>query len=88
VSFTRARIVYVMLAVLIISAVACSRVSKENYDKLKVGMAYEEVINILGSPGSCSETLGTKSCVWGSEKRQIKVSFIASKAIAFSNKGL
>jgi len=51
-------------------------------------MAYEEVVNILGSPGSCSETLGTKSCVWGSEKRQIKVSFIASKAVAYSNKGL
>jgi len=65
-----------------------SRVSKENYDKLKIGMAYEEVVNILGSPGNCSETLGAKSCVWGSDKRQIKVSFIAAKAIAFSNKGL
>ena len=78
----------VMLALFLISAVGCSRVSRENYDKLKVGMAYEEVVAILGSPGGCSETLGTKSCVWGSEKRQIKVSFIASKAIAFSNRGL
>jgi len=73
---------------LLISAVGCSKVSKENFDKLKVGMGYEEVTNILGSPGSCSETLGTKSCFWGSEKKQIKVSFIASKAVAFSNKEL
>jgi hypothetical protein len=51
-------------------------------------MAYEEVVDILGSPGSCSESLGTKSCVRGGGKSQLKVSFIASKAIAFSNKGL
>jgi hypothetical protein len=87
-SSAKARVVYVMLAVLIISVLGCSKISKENYNKLKVGMAYEEVVNILGSPGSCSETLGTKSCVWGSEKRQIKVSFIASKAAAFSSRGL
>ena len=72
----------VIVALFLLGAVGCSRVSKQNFDKLKVGMAYEEVVTILGSPGSCSETLGTKSCVWGSEKRQIKVSFIASKAIA------
>jgi hypothetical protein len=78
----------VIVALFLLGAVGCSRVSKQNFDKLKVGMAYEEVVTILGSPGSCSETLGTKSCVWGSEKRQIKVSFIASKAIAYSNKGL
>jgi Domain of Unknown Function with PDB structure (DUF3862) len=77
-----------MLILFLISAVGCSRISKESYDKLKVGMAYEDVVDILGSPGSCSEALGTKSCVWGSEKRQIKVSFIASKTIAFSSKGL
>jgi hypothetical protein len=78
----------VIVALFLLGAVGCSRVSKQNFDRLKVGMAYEEVVTILGSPGSCSETLGTKSCVWGSEKRQIKVSFIASKAIAYSNKGL
>ena len=87
-SSAKRKISCAILALFLISAVGCSRVSKENYDKLKAGMAYEEVVNILGSPSSCSETLGTKSCVWGDEKRQIKVSFVASKAIAFSNKGL
>jgi hypothetical protein len=88
VSSAERKIFYVILALFLISAVGCSKISKENYGKLKVGMAYEEVVSILGSPGSCSETLGTKSCVWGSDKRQIKVAFIAAKAIAFSNKGL
>jgi hypothetical protein len=88
VSSAKGKISYVILALFLISTVGCSRVSKENYEKLKVGMAYEEIVHILGSPNTCSETLGTKSCVWGDEKRQIKVSLIASKAIAFSNKGL
>jgi outer membrane protein assembly factor BamE (lipoprotein component of BamABCDE complex) len=70
------------------TAVGCSKVSKENYDRLKVGMAYEEVVNIIGSPDSCAETFGTKTCLWGSEKKRIKVSFIGSKAVAFSSKGL
>ena len=70
------------------TAIGCSKVSQENYDKLKVGMAYEEVVSIIGSPDSCSETVGTKTCLWGSEKKRIKVSFLGSKAVAFSSKGL
>jgi hypothetical protein len=76
------------LAILFMTALGCSKVSKENYDKLKVGMPYEEVVSIIGSPDGCSETFGTKTCLWGNEKRRIGVSFIASKAMAFSSKGL
>lgn len=78
----------VVLAFFFMTAVGCSRVSKENYDKLKVGMAYEEVVSIIGSPDNCSETFGTKTCLWDGEQKQIKVSFIGSKAVAFSSKGL
>lgn len=82
------RTVCVVLALVFMTAVGCSKVSKENYDKLKVGMAYDEVVSIIGSPDSCSETFGTKTCLWGSEKKRIKASFIGSKAVAFSSKGL
>lgn len=78
----------ILLAFFLVTAVGCSKVSKENYDKLKVGMTYEEVRGILGNPDGCSETLGTKSCIWGDDKKRIGVSFIASKAVAFSSKGL
>jgi outer membrane protein assembly factor BamE (lipoprotein component of BamABCDE complex) len=76
------------LAFLFMTALGCNKVSKKNYDKLKVGMAYEEVVSIIGSPDSCSEAFGTKTCLWGSEKKRIGVSFIGSKAVAFSSKGL
>ena len=82
------RTLCVIVVLLLMTAVGCSRISRENYDKLKVGMAYEEVVSIIGSPDSCSETFGTKTCLWGSEKKRIKVSFIGSKAVAFSSKGL
>jgi len=88
VSSAATRTLCVIVVLLLMTAVGCSRISRENYDKLKVGMAYEEVVSIIGSPDSCSETFGTKTCLWGSEKKRIKVSFIGSKAVAFSSKGL
>jgi hypothetical protein len=78
----------VVVLLVAITFAGCSKVSKENYDKLKLGMAYEQVVEILGKPDSCSEKLGTKTCRWGGEQKYISVAFIASKAVAFSRKGL
>ena len=73
---------------LFVTVVACSKVSKENYDKLKVGMDYDEVVSIVGSPDSCSEALGAKNCRWGTEERYIKVTFIADKVTMLGHYGL
>ncbi|WDE04867.1 DUF3862 domain-containing protein [Thalassomonas viridans] len=82
-----------MKKILLLSAVlmlsACSKLTSENYDKLKMGMSAEEVKTILGEPDNCSEALGTKSCIWGNEEATyIKVSFVADNAATFSNNGL
>lgn len=81
-----------LLIVLVLGSfmmVGCSNnLTKENYDKLKVGMSYEEVTTILGASTECSEALGTKSCTWGKGEKYIKVKFVADKAIFFSNKGI
>jgi len=69
--------------------VGCSPLNMENYEQLKVGMDYQEVTAIIGSPESCSEKLATRSCIWGDEKSAyIKASFIKESAILFSHKGL
>jgi len=57
----------------------CSKVSQENYVKLKVGMAYDEVRGILGDPASCDDALGLRSCRWGDDSRWIRVSFVAER---------
>jgi hypothetical protein len=76
------------ITALSLTLAGCGGLNKENYDKLTVGMKFEEVTDVMGSPESCSETLGTKRCIWGDEEKHIKVSFIADNATFFSNKGL
>lgn len=71
-----------------LSLSACSKVNKENYDKLSAGMEYPEVTNLIGSPDSCETNLGIKSCIWGDDTKYIKVSFAFDKATVFSNKGI
>jgi hypothetical protein len=66
----------------------CSKVTKENYDKLKIGMDYGKVITILGEADDCSSALGTKSCIWGNDAKNIKIKFVAGKLIFFSKEGL
>lgn len=75
-------------AVIAIALVACSKLNKDNYEKLSVGMEFNEVEAVIGSPDNCSETLGTKNCRWGDDTKYIKVTFVADKATLFSNNGL
>jgi hypothetical protein len=59
----------------------CSRLTVENFDRIKVGMAYTEVTAILGDPARCSEALTVRSCVWGDEKKHIDINFVGEKVL-------
>ena len=72
----------------ILLMLGCSRVTLENYNKLTVGMRYEEVIQLLGSPDRCDDMMGVRACQWGDEKRSIHVNFIAGKVLLFSSSNL
>ena len=74
---------------MMVSITGCSKVDKEHYDKIKIGMSYQEVTQILGNPDSCGDpVLKTKSCTWGSPDKQIKIKF-AGDAVAWrSSKGI
>lgn len=64
---------------------ACSKLTTENYDKLKVGMTYEEVVAILGKPDECSDAMLARSCRWGAEGGpSVSVSFLGGKTAVFS----
>lgn len=80
-------------SILIISVLflltACSKLNKENYDQLEMGMSLKEVETLIGSHDNCSSTLGTQTCLWGDEKaKYIKVNFMANAAITFSSDGI
>ena len=77
-----------LIAALCFMAVACGNLTQQNYDKIKVGMSYQEVEKILGSNPTCDSALGVKSCTWGTADKHIKVQFVADKVTLSSAKGL
>ncbi len=74
----------IMLAGVVLIAAGCSKLTTENYAKVAVGMAYNDVTAILGGPDSCSDTAGFKSCRWGDEKRNVTVRFAGDKVVLHS----
>jgi len=71
-----------------LALVACSKLTVANYDKLSMGMNYQQVTDIIGKPVSCDEVIGTRTCQWGDETANIHATFVTDKAIAFTHKGL
>jgi hypothetical protein len=68
---------------------ACSKLTKENYDKLEMGMSQQEVEAVIGSADNCSKTMGTLACTWGDENaKHVKIVFMGDKAITFNYDGL
>ena len=66
----------------------CGKVNKENYDKLKMGMGYAAVVEILGEPERCDALLAAKSCVWGKDAKTIKIQLVGDHVILFESQGL
>jgi hypothetical protein len=83
-----AKCLFILLILCSFMITGCSKVTLENYEKLKVGMSYQEIIAIIGAADECSEKLGTKSCTWASNEKFIKVKFVADNAVYFSKKGI
>lgn len=73
----------VLAAVGIILA-ACSKVTMENYNKLEVGMRYDEVTRLLGKPARCTDLLTLRTCTWGDDRRFINVGFVANQVVFFN----
>jgi hypothetical protein len=74
-----------MVAVIIVLIVAgCSKLTMKNYNKLKAGMNYNEVVNTIGSPDKCSDMLGMRNCVWGDEKSSVTITFAGDRVLVFS----
>ena len=78
-----------ILAIGALLLAGCSKLNKENYDKLEAGMSQEEVEALIGGADECSKTMGTVSCIWGDKNgKNVKAVFMADKAIGFSFDGL
>ncbi|WP_298436260.1 DUF3862 domain-containing protein [Geobacter sp.] len=84
-------VVYLRLVMVLFALgmlIGCSKLTMENYRKIKVGIEYAEVVKILGKPDSCSEALFVRSCVWGDEQKNITVNFVNDKVMLFTSKNI
>jgi len=77
-----------IVAASILVAACGSKVTLENYNKLRAGQSYDEVKAVLGDPARCDEALGIRACLWGDEQKAISVNFAAGKVILHSAKNL
>jgi hypothetical protein len=90
----RIKIVRLSLLILSVAALlaACApqkgTVTYENYTKLKFGMSYEAVAEILGKPFNAQPFLGIQQYTWVNGERHIHAKFIFGRAVYYSSKGL
>ncbi len=67
----------------------CSKINQENYDKIEIGMSYDEVVAILGEAAVCESMIpGTQNCDWGKDARSISLKFVADNVVFRSAQGL
>ena len=79
---------FLVVAMVLLVVAGCGKLTMENYNRLKVGMSYGEVVGIIGKPDECSEVMGMRNCRWGDEKKSINVTFAGDKALLFACSGL
>jgi outer membrane protein assembly factor BamE (lipoprotein component of BamABCDE complex) len=80
----RARYSLMAFAAVAILLTGCSKLTPENYAKLKPGLTYAEVKSILGEPARCDDLVGFKSCRWGDDSRNITVRFAGDQIVLYS----
>ena len=71
-----------------LSLAACSKVTVENYEKIKIGMDKAEVEAVLGSADNCVEKTLHTNCVWGDESKNIEITLVSDKVTLYSKQGL
>ncbi len=81
-------IVFIIMAAGLVFIIGCSKLTTQNYNKIKMGMDYNEVVVLLGDADKCDAALGAKSCIWGDENKHIQIKFLADKVVLFSGKGI
>lgn len=79
---------YIMIILALLIFTGCSKLNKANYEKIQVGMSYEQVTEILGKATNCDSLAGISDCTWGDEKQYIKVKLVADKVMFMHSQGV
>lgn len=71
-----------------LAILGCSKLTLENYDRITMGMPYDEVVRLIGAPDRCDDVMGVRNCAWRDGKRSIDVNFLAGQVLLFSSSNL
>ena len=85
-----------LLVAILAGLTGCSKVSQDNYDKVKSGMTLSEVEGILGKgteksgvSGAIGDLSGSaKVMTWGDDKKSITITFANDKVVTKLAEGL
>lgn len=72
----------------LLTLTGCNKLTMDNYQRLKAGQTFDEVVAIIGQPTKCDETVGIRQCQWGNDSSGISGNFVADKALLFSARNL
>ncbi len=79
----------VLLMLFVLAIWGCGgKINQENFNRIEIGMSYEEVVAILGEPVQCKSILGAQNCDWGKKPRTINIKFVADNVVFRSSEGL
>jgi len=90
-AFSRRTIFANILIIWLITTIiflGCGKINQENYDKLKVGMDYDEVLKIIGKPDNCKSVLNMRNCIWEESSKSITIKVFANKVVFLSGHGI
>lgn len=90
-AFSRRTIFANILIIWLITTIiflGCGKINQENYDKLKVGMDYDEVLKIIGKPDNCESVLNMRNCIWEESSKSITIKVFANKVVFLSGHGI
>jgi hypothetical protein len=73
---------------LLLILLGCTKLTMENYDKIAVGMTYDQVVKLIGQPDKCDDVMGMRTCTWGDKKRSVHVSFAGDQVLLYSSNNL
>ncbi len=70
-------------SLLLLTALGCSRLTQENFNKVETGMTYEQVVGILGEPTDNKSVgagpVSASSVSWESDSARVNIKFLNNK---------
>lgn len=73
---------------LFLALVGCNRLTVQNYQQIKMGMTYDQVVQLIGKPDQCDDAMGFRSCNWADGDRSVHVNFAGDKVLFFASSNL